>query len=77
MPLSTSIPNARTSENKTITLNVMPMALRIMKDMNMDNGIATPTNKAFLRPKKNSNTPTTSNTPKMIEFCNSSTWVRV
>ena len=39
-----------------------------MKDINMDKGIATPTNKAFLNPKKNNKTATTKMTPKMIEF---------
>jgi len=39
-----------------------------MKDINMDKGIATPTNRAFLSPKKNSKTATTKMTPKMMEF---------
>ena len=77
MPLSTSIPKAKTRENKTITLNVMPKALKTMNDMNIESGMATPTNNALRRPRKKSKTPTTSNTPKMMEFCNSSTWVRV
>jgi len=53
------------------------MHFNIIKLMNMESGIATPTNNALRNPRKNSNTPTTSNTPKMIEFCNSSTCVRV
>ena len=71
------MPSASTSENSTITLKVMPSALRIMNDMNMDSGMATPTNRALRSPRKNNKTPTTSKTPKMIEFCSSSTCVRV
>ena len=68
IPLSTSIPSAKTKEKSTITLKVIPIEFRIMKDINIDNGIATPTKSAFLNPRKNSNTPTTRITPKMIEF---------
>ena len=60
IPLSTSIPNARTSEKRTITLNVIPNAFRIIKLMNMESGIATPTNNALRNPRKNKSTPTTS-----------------
>ena len=68
IPLSTNIPNARTNAKRTIVLNVIPMAPRIMKLINIDRGIATPTKSAFLRPRKNNNTPTTKRIPKMIEF---------
>ena len=77
IPLSTSMPSASTNENNTITLNVMPRALRIMNDINIESGMATPTNRALRNPRKNNKTPTTSKTPKMMEFCNSSTCVRV
>ena len=77
IPLSTNIPSANTSEKSTIMFRVTPAALRIMKLMNMDIGIAIPTKSAFRMPKKNSNTPTTSKTPNMMEFSNSATWVRV
>jgi len=39
--------------------SVTPIAFSIKKAMNMDKGIAIPTNAAFLSPKKNSKTPTT------------------
>ena len=39
-----------------------------MNDINIDNGMAIPTNKAFLKPKKNNNTATTRITPNMMEF---------
>ena len=68
MPLSTSMPSASTKENNTMVLNVTPNEFRIKKLMNMDNGMATPTNSALRSPKKNKSTPTTSNTPKMMEF---------
>ena len=68
MPLSTSMPRAKTSENSTIVLNVTPSEFRMRKLMNMDSGMATPTNKALRKPRKNNNTPTTRRTPKMMEF---------
>ena len=68
MPLSTSMPSARTNENSTMVLKVTPSEFKIKKLMNMESGIATPTNNAFRNPRKNNNTPTTSNTPKMMEF---------
>ena len=68
MPLSTNIPSAKTKENKTMVLNVTPKEFKMRKLMNMDNGMATPTNNALRKPRKNKSTPTTSNTPKMMEF---------
>ena len=52
---------------------VYPKKFRIIKDMNIDIGIANPTNTAFLNPKKNINTTTTKITPKMILLTKSST----
>ena len=52
IPLSTNIPSAITSENSTIVLSVTPRKLKIINDNNIDNGIAIPTNNAFLKPKK-------------------------
>ena len=49
------------------------MAPRIIKDINIDIGIAKPTKIAFLNPKKNINTITTKITPKMMLFTKSST----
>ena len=51
-----------------MVLNVTPNEFRIRKLMNMDSGMATPTNSALRNPKKNKSTPTTSKTPKMMEF---------
>ena len=53
--------------------SVTPIAFRMKKAINMESGIAIPTNAAFLNPKKNNSTPTTSMVPNMIEFSNSST----
>ena len=68
IPLSTSIPRARTRENNTIIFKLTPAALRRINERNMEKGIAIPTKRAFLSPKKNSNTKTTRITPKTIEF---------
>ena len=43
----------------------------------MDIGIANPTNKAFLNPRKNINTKTTKITPKIILLTRSFTWFSV
>jgi hypothetical protein len=56
---------------------VYPKKDNIIKDINIDMGIANPTNKAFLKPKKNIRTVTTRITPKMIEFTNSLIWFKV
>ena len=66
IPLSTSIPRASTKENNTMVFRVTPKAFRIRKDIIIESGMATPTNNAFLSPKKNSSTKTTSITPKII-----------
>ena len=55
-------PRANTSENNTIVLNVTPIQMR--KLMNMDSGMATPTNSALRKPRKNKSTPTTSKPQK-------------
>ena len=68
IPLSTSIPSARTRENRTITFKVTPIVCNIKNDINIESGIATPTNSAFLRPKKKSKTPTTRIIPSKIEL---------
>ncbi len=77
IPLSTSIPSARTNENSTITFRVMPMEFNIRKDISIDIGMAIPTNNAFRNPRKNSKTPTTRMIPKMIEFSRLDTISRV
>ena len=52
---------------------VYPIPFNIINDINIDIGIAKPTNKAFLNPKKNIKTVTTNITPKMMLFTKSST----
>ena len=53
------------------------MAPKMKKLKSMDNGMAMPTKSALRKPKKNISTKTTSNTPKMMEFSNSPSWLRV
>ena len=45
--------------------------------MNMDMGMAKPTNRALRNPRKNIRTVTTRMIPKMMLFTRSSTWLRV
>ena len=66
IPLSTSIPSPRIRPNNIMVFKVLPMAPSIAMDINIDIGIAIPTNKAFLNPRKNKRTITTSTTPKII-----------
>ena len=73
IPLSTSIPSPIISPKSTIVFKVYPNAPKIIKDINIDIGIAKPTNNAFLNPRKNINTMTTKITPKIILFTKSST----
>ena len=62
------MPNANTSENSTIIFRLTPAEFSKINERNMENGIATPTNNAFLKPKKNKRTKTTKITPKTMEF---------
>ena len=73
IPLSTSIPNAKTKANRTMKFRVTPIEFSMKKLKSILKGIAIPTNKAFLKPKKKVKTRTTSKTPKMMEFSNSLT----
>ena len=68
IPLSTSIPSAMIKANNTIMLMVIPSMPRMRNDINIESGIAIPTNIAFLVPRKNNSTRTTRITPKMILF---------
>ena len=52
---------------------VCPKNPRIIKDINMDMGMAKPTNKALRNPRKNIKTVMTSSTPKMILLAKSLT----
>ncbi len=77
IPLSTSIPKPITKPKSTIEFSVIPNIDNKSNEQSIDNGIATPTNRAFFAPKKNIKTPTTSKIPKMILFTISSTWALV
>ena len=66
--LSTNIPKANIKENKTIIFMVMPSALRMMNDKNIESGMDIPTKDALRTPKKNSRTPITRISPEMILF---------
>ncbi len=58
---------------RTMVFKLCPNMLKIMSDINMDIGMAKPTNMAFLNPKKNIKTVTTKITPKIMLFTKSST----
>ena len=73
IPLSTSRPSPITNPNNTILLSVSPKADKITKDMNIDIGIANPTNNAFLSPRKKVKTVTTNIIPKIKLFIKSLT----
>ena len=47
---------------------VMPSALRIMNDKNIESGMDIPTKDALRTPKKKSRTPITKISPEMILF---------
>src|SRR6187402_1543149 len=74
IPSSTSIPSPITNPKRTMVLSVNPNAERILNAINIDNGMAAPTNKEFLSPIVNINTIITSTIPKIMWFDNSSTW---
>ena len=74
IPSSTSIPNPITNPNKTIVFNVNPNAERIVNAINIDNGIAAPTNKEFRNPMVNIKTIITSTIPKIMWLESSLTW---
>ena len=56
-----------------MVLMVSPKNPSIIKDINIDIGIAKPTKSALRKPKKNIKTVITSNTPKTILFAKSLT----
>ena len=57
--LSTSMPSARIRANSTIMLTWNSMRLSTINDRNIDNGIASPTNRAFLVPRNRNSTTIT------------------
>ena len=73
IPLSTNIPNPIIRPNRIIVFKVKPKVFSIHKDINIDIGIAKPTKRAFLNPKKKSKTVTTNTIPKIILFTKSIT----
>ena len=74
IPSSTSIPNPITKPKSTMVFKVNPNADRILNAINIDKGIAAPTNKEFLNPMVNINTIITNTIPKMMWLDSSSTW---
>ena len=56
-----------------MVFRVYPIQPKIIKDINIDMGMANPTKSAFLNPRKNIKTVTTSMIPKIILFTKSST----
>jgi hypothetical protein len=56
-----------------MVFRVYPKSDSTTKDMNIDMGMAKPTNKAFLKPRKNMSTVTTNRIPKIMLFTRSST----
>ena len=74
IPSSTSIPNPITNPKSTIVFKVNPKAERIVKAINIESGIAAPTNNEFRNPIVNINTIITKTIPKIMWFDNSSTW---
>ena len=77
MALSTNIPKAKISAKRTTIFIVVPIPPSTTKLINMERGMAMPTNKALRSPKKKSNTKTTKITPKMILFSKLLNWSRV
>ena len=67
------MPRPITRANKIIVFRLYPSAEIIINDMNIDIGIAKPTNSAFLNPKKNINTVVTRKIPNKILLTKSST----
>ena len=74
MALSTNIPKARIRANRTTIFMVVPMPPNTTKLINIDNGMAIPTNKALRKPKKKRSTKTTKITPKMMLFSKLLSW---
>ena len=68
MALSTSMPRARIRLNSTTMFRVKPTICMITNEISMESGIASPTNGAVRRPRKNSSTATTSSSPEMMLF---------
>ena len=74
IPSSTSIPNPITNPKSTIVFKVNPKADKIVNAINIESGIAAPTNNEFRNPMVNIKTIITNTIPKIIWLDNSSTW---
>ena len=74
IPSSTNIPNPITNPKRTIVFSVKPKAERILNAINIESGIAAPTNKELRKPIVNINTIITNTIPKIMWFDNSLTW---
>ena len=77
IPLSTSIPKPITKANRTMVFIVYPNDWRIKKEINIDIGMANPTNKALRNPRKKVRTVTTKRTPNKMLLIRSVTWLMV
>ena len=66
IPSSTRSPNPITNPNKTMVFNVNPNADNIANAINIESGIAAPTNNEFRNPMVNINTIITRIIPKII-----------
>src|SRR5690606_31565206 len=73
IPLSTNIPRPMIRPKRIMVFMVYPRPFKIINAMNMESGMAKPTKRAFLNPRKNINTVTTRMIPKMMLFIKSST----
>ena len=65
IPLSTSMPTARTSEKSVIVFNVIPKYLRSQRAVSMDKGITAETTNASPNPIKRNRTIKTINKPEI------------
>ena len=73
IPSSTSIPNPITNPKSTIVFKVNPKADKMVNAINIESGIAAPTNNEFRNPIVNIKTIITNTIPKIMWFDNSST----
>ncbi|OHE65030.1 MAG: hypothetical protein A2Z99_17775 [Treponema sp. GWB1_62_6] len=71
MPLSTNIPRAMIRLNSTIILRVIPMACSTKKDISMEKGMASETNRALRKPRKKMVISSTSTKPENMLFSRS------
>ena len=71
------MPRAKIKLNNTTMFMVIPAIWRTANEMNMDSGMARPTNHAVLAPSTNNSTPTTKMRPEMMLFSSELTMLRM